>query len=139
LITGIKILKWLGKIATKIGSKASDQAGIGLVEALVAIAILGITAATFMTALSAGSVSVSDLRQQAIAQELVRTQMETLKAADYDATGDSYPAIDAPAGYQMKIETKADSNGDSGIQKITVEVNYDNQTIARLENFKVDR
>jgi type II secretory pathway pseudopilin PulG len=116
-----------------------DQKGIGLVETLVAIAILGVTAVTFMTALSAGSNSVNVMQKQATGQELAMTQMETIKAANYDVTGNSYTALDAPAGYQINIETASNIYTDTDIQKITVEVSYDNETVSRLENYKVNR
>jgi len=129
----------LKHLIRQIPGKAAGQKGIGLVETLVAIAILGVTAVTFMTALSAGSVSVNTLKQQATGQELARTQMETIKASSYDVTGDSYTAIAAPDGYDINIETDSNIYSDTDIQTITVEVNYDNQTVTKLENFKVNR
>jgi len=74
LSKNLEIEKWKLIIAKLVG-----QAGIGLVETLVAIAILGVVAVTFMTALSAGSISVNNLAQQASAQELATTQMETIR------------------------------------------------------------
>jgi type II secretory pathway pseudopilin PulG len=117
----------------------SQEAGIGLAETLVALGILGVTAVTFMTALSAGTISVSNAEQQTTGQELARTQIETIKAAAYDASGKSYTTIAAPDGYHLNIDTSSRIYDSDSIQRIIVEVTYHDQQVIKLESFKVNR
>ncbi len=117
----------------------SSRSGISLVETLVAIAILGVISVTFMTALSAGSISVNNLQQETTAQALARTQMENIKAASYDSTGNSYAQIYTSGGYQIGIQTSSAIFNNDQIQKIRVEVLYERQLVSSLESFKVNR
>jgi prepilin-type N-terminal cleavage/methylation domain-containing protein len=114
------------------------QPGFTLVESLVAIAILGVSAATFISSLSSGSLAVRTLDEQVTTQQLLQTQMEVIKAAAYDSTGTSYNKISIPNDYTLNIAVTQINSG-SHIQKITLCVNHAGSPIGTLENYKVDR
>lgn len=116
-----------------------DQSGIGLVEALVAIAILGISAVSFISNLSVGSISVRTLDEAAIAQQFLTSEMETIKGVGYDVSGASYPVLTAPEGYSLTLEVDSTIYPDAGIQKITATVWRDGGRVASLENYKANR
>ncbi len=118
-------------------SLSRRKPGIGLVESLVAIAILGIGVTALVTDLSAGSIAVTTQNEAAIAQGLAQTQMEVTKAAPYDPAGTTYVSISAPDGYAVAINTDSDIFGDKNIQKITVAVIHDTEKVLTLEGYKV--
>ena len=139
MINSIETTTWLIKSASALRRLTGNQVGIGLVETLVAVASLGVTAVTFLTSLSAGTVSVNTLEQQVVAQGLARTEMETIKAAAYDVTGLSYPSVAVPEGYAVSINTASNIGTDADIQKIVVAVAFQDQPVSRLEGYKVKR
>jgi type II secretory pathway pseudopilin PulG len=115
------------------------ERGIGLAESLVAIAIIGITVVTFITALSTGVLAVREFGQEAVAQQLARTQLEYLKSYSYDETGLSYPLVDTPPGYTISLETDSSIYADSDIQEITVTVYKDSEPTLTVAAYKVKR
>jgi type II secretory pathway pseudopilin PulG len=116
-----------------------DERGIGLAESLVSIAIIGVTAVTFITALSTGVLAVRESDQEAVAQQLARTQLEYLKSLPYDATGDTYLTVDTPSGYIISLETDAFIYADTDIQELTVTVHRDGESILTVAAYKVKR
>ena len=116
-----------------------EERGIGLAETLVAITIIGIMAVAFITALSTGALAVRESDQEAVAQQLVRTQLEYLKSLPYDATGATYPTVDAPADYTISLETNASIYADTDIQKLTVTIYRDGESILTVAAYKVKR
>jgi prepilin-type N-terminal cleavage/methylation domain-containing protein len=123
----------------KLAGFSSGQAGMTMVETLVAIAILGVSVTAFILALSTGTIATRNQDEDALAQGLAQTQMETIKAAVYDTTGVSYTAIVAPAGYGLTISTNSSLYSNSNIQKVTVAVSRGGSTILTLQEYKVDR
>lgn len=129
------ITRWPIKAQTCI----RNERGIGLAESLVAIAIIGITAVAFMTALSTGALAVRESDQEAVAQQLGRTQLEYLKSLPYDATGATYPTVDTPPGYTISLETDASIYTDTDIQELTVTIYRDSESILTVAAYKVKR
>jgi len=127
-------MTWLRKVKGWV----QDQRGVGLVESLVAVAILGVAVVAFIMALSSGAVAVREGNQQVVAQSLVRTQLEYIKSSDYDTT---YSTVDAPEGYTISVEV--DSIPEAGvytdIQKITVAIYLGDENILTVGDYKVDR
>jgi type II secretory pathway pseudopilin PulG len=139
LIKQFVLRRWISITFAGFRRLAAVQAGLGLVETLVAVAILGVTAVTFLTSLSTGTLSVNTLEQQTVGQELARTQMEAIKAADYDMTGVSYSPVVLPPGYAVSINAVSNIYADKDIQKIVILITYHSQQITRLEGYKVNR
>jgi type II secretory pathway pseudopilin PulG len=109
------------------------QEGQGLIEVLIAVAILGIVAVAFLSALATSSSALIMADERTIAESLTRSELEYIKNSAYDNTNNPpqyslNPAIDIPDGYNTVIEAvrldpEDDGNeDDDGIQKITVEV-----------------
>jgi hypothetical protein len=119
--------------------RLKGESGIGLAETLVALAILGISASAFITALSTGAISVRIQDELALSQGLAQSEMEVIKAAPFDVTGQSYPVLNGPSGYTITIQTDSSVYGDSRIQQVTVTVLHDASAVLTLENYKVNR
>jgi len=129
----MKYLKPLKK-AVKL---SGNQHGFGLVETLVAVAILGLTAAAFLTSLSTGSAATRINRESAIARWLAGEQLEAIRASEYDASGVSYRTVEQPEGYSVDIDTAP--AGGSGIQKVTVTISHEGELLLTLSDYKVNR
>jgi Tfp pilus assembly protein PilV len=115
------------------------QSGIGLVETLVAVAILGVSAVSFVSNLSVGAMSVRTLNEEATIQQLLTTQMETLKGLKYDATGNTYPVISTPDGYNLTLSVDSQIVSNTNLQKITATLWLKGKQVAILENYKANR
>jgi len=127
-----RLLAWMKK-------RAQDQMGLGLVETLVAVAILGTSVVAFVVALSAGSIAVGQQDEEVVAQGLVQTQLEYVKSCAYDAGASTYPAEAAPEGYTISVNVSSVPNTDDDIQKITVSILRDGENILTVEDYKVNR
>jgi hypothetical protein len=116
-----------------------EQTGIGLAETLVAIAILGVSAVSFISNLSAGAISVRTLNEETVVQQLLTSEMETLRGVTYDVSGTSYPIISSPSGYTLTIAVNSSIYSNNNIQKITVLVWHDGVQAGQLESYKVKK
>ncbi len=59
------------------------EEGIGLVEALIAVAILGLALTALLSAVSTGSMAVSRTEERVTAENLARSQLEYTKSQAY--------------------------------------------------------
>ena len=131
---GAKILSMLG----------SSEWGIGLIEMLVALAILSAVAVAFLSGLATASRADIIDDEQATAESLARSQMEWLRDVDYvyDATEYSPAPLPTDEDYiNYSVITAAEPlhDPDDGIQKVTVTVKRLDKEIVTLEDYKVDR
>ncbi len=115
------------------------QDGVGLVEVLVAVAILGVTLVTFLTAISTGSLGVATTEERVTAENLARSQLEYTKSQAYLTAPASYATVTPPTGYAVSADATSIPEGDSAIQKITVTVTRNGDTLLTVEDYKVDR
>ncbi|GAH90626.1 unnamed protein product [marine sediment metagenome] len=128
-----------------------DEKGLGLVESLAAVAILGIAAVAFVAALSTESIVVRQGDQEVMAQSLVQAQLEYVKGYPYDFGATTYPHVytyDAiynpnpvtlPEGYIISVGVDSVPDTDTDIQKITVIISRDGEDILTVEDHKVNR
>ena len=130
-----------------------DQRGLGLVESLVAVAILGVAVVALVIVLSAGTVAVGECNQQVVAQSLGRTQLEYTKSYPYNSEATTYPyvhtydetynpnPITLPEGYGISVAVGSipEADGNTDIQKITVTISRDGEDILTIEDYKVNR
>jgi Tfp pilus assembly protein PilV len=117
---------------------SDSQKGLGLVETLVAVAIIGTALVTFISSLSSGAISVSDNEQETIAQSLAQSQIEYTQNLAFSPAG-AYPAITTPAGYSVTVNTGSVAGTDVNIQKITVTVLRNGISIFTVSSYKVNR
>jgi type II secretory pathway pseudopilin PulG len=115
------------------------QKGLGLVETLVAVAILGTAVVAFATALSAGSLAVGAHDGEATSQGLAQSQMEYTKSYIYDPGAVTYQLISVPSSYKITVDVSTVPNTDDNIQKITVTVFRDGVQTIQVEDYKENR
>lgn len=140
------------RAARKPGIFGGKEAGVGLIETLVALALLGIIAASFLGGLATISKAAFTADERATAECLARSQLEYVKSQGYishiDPEHGDYAVITTtPAGYRVEpIAVPIDpatgqplAEGDNGIQKITVAVSHGGQLVLTLDDYKGDR
>ena len=116
------------------------QAGFGLVESLIAVAVLGTTVFMLIGSLTTGALSIGIVQEDIIADNIGRTQMEYTKSLTYHIAPHSYPAVTViHNGYSVTAEASAIPGKDTNIQKITVTVYHGGERACVLEGFKVNR
>jgi Tfp pilus assembly protein PilV len=116
--------------------EARGENGVTLVEAVIAIAILGGALLTMIFSVSGGALAVQENGQEVITQNLARTQMEYIKNAPYAA---EYDAVSTPDGYDVEVSVSAVPGGNANIQKITVNITLDGAVVMTVSDYKVNR
>ncbi len=121
-----------------------SESGATLIETLVALAIMGVLAVTFLGGLATASKATIVADEQATAESLAQSQMEWVRSADYVYSTTEYsPApissSDDYANYSVVITTGPLHGTDDGIQKITVTVKHFAKEVIKLDGYKVDR
>ena len=127
-----------------------DQQGVTLAEALVALAIFGISAGIFIMTMATSTKAVMVSQNRIAAESLAKSQMENIKNQEYDDINNTplYTELDPadiPAGYDFIITTErldpiGDGLGtDDGLQKITVVVEHNGEEAFQLVSYKLNR
>lgn len=117
-----------------------NQHGFGLVESLIAVAILGSTVFMLLGSLSTGSLSVGIIQEQTISENIGRMQMEYTKSLVFHPAPYSYQAVtDIPDDYSVTATASSIAGRDTNIQKITVVVYRNGARTYTLEGYKVNR
>jgi Tfp pilus assembly protein PilV len=129
----------LKRLGSGIRRLVRDQRGLGLVEALVAVAILGTSVVAFVVALSTGMIAIGEQDEQVVAQGLAQTQLEYTKSYAYNPGASTYPVVAAPPGYMVNVGVGPVPDAGPDIQKITVTVLRGGQNVLTLQDYKVNR
>ena len=114
------------------------QRGNSLLEVLFALAILGIIAVVFLTAISSGLSNASKIEGRLTAENLARNQLEQIKSLPYD-DNNYYPvSVTALTGYTVSVNVTDISppSYPSTIQRIVVQVYRDDRSLLEIETFK---
>lgn len=135
----------LFRVAKKL---KGSEAGLSLIETLVALAILGSIAVVFLSGLATAAKATFIADERATAESLARSAMEDVKNQDYidyDAPEHVNYVFIMPsdnANYEVVINADRideDTEQAQGIQKIKVTVNRDDKSVLTIEDYKVDR
>ena len=125
----------------------SNSRGLGLVEVIVALAILGLISAAFLNGLSTSlnAVVISDEGSTAIA--LAQGQMEYVKSQEYDDISDPLQYSEntslTPADYTVEISASRldpEDDGfanDDGLQQITIIIRRQGNEVFTLVDYLV--
>jgi len=133
-----------------------SEKGFALIETLVALALMGITAVGLLSGLAttfrAGMIS----QERVIAESLAKSQWECIRAQDYILTADynpedpekRYEKIVIPyeldvKGYAIEIGTPqaiiSPADNEFDLQSITIVINCDSKQLLTMSDYRVGR
>ena len=115
----------------------NSEKGSALIEALMAIAILGLVGTAFASGLSTSSNALIVTDKGGTAKNLAETQMEYVKKHEYDPNYSPVPIPPEHGTYAAQINSAPFEDGN--IQKITVTIDQDGKAVKVLEGYKVNR
>lgn len=131
---------------------ARNKRGFALLESLAALGILAAVATSFLGALATADKAMIVADQQAMAESLARSQLESLKGVEYiNYSVEGHPAYAAttvPVSYSATLTaTPIDPSTlqplppgqDQGIQDILVTISRNGQQVFTVHDFKVNR
>lgn len=117
-----------------------SQRGIGLVETLVALAIVGGAIAMFAGSLSTGARANRVVYEQVTAENVARSQIEYIQSQPYSPVPASYDILsDVPDGFAVATDVSAVPGRDANIQKVSVTISRGGKDILTLEALKLNR
>jgi Tfp pilus assembly protein PilV len=125
-----------------------DERGVGLVESLVATALLGIALVAMMGTYSTLAIASRRAEQTALAQAAARAQVARIKAAPYQADGDYSAYYEGLAAGQSRSLTVTWWDGTSawvgtqnanGLQRLQLVINSDGSPAATIDFVKANR
>ena len=123
------------------GLSPNDEEGTGLIEVLVASAIMGIAFVALLGALSTGALAVNKADRRVTAETVARSQMEYTKAQEYRlapvVTYDIFSPL--PANYSVVASASTISGRVGDMQRVTVTVSYKGEAVYVVEDFKANR
>ena len=120
----------------------SNEAGVSLIETLIALVLLGIIAVAFLSGLATAAKATFIADEQATAESLARSTMEYVKALDYVLGATEYPVdpgLTIPEGWVVSPPVVEPLYDTDDIQKITVTIEHLDKELITLEGYKVDR
>ena len=134
--------------------KMKGEKGFSLIETLIALALLGITAVAFLSGLGTTFKAIAVGQERVVAESLGKSQLEYIKAQDYIPVVEydpvnpekCYQLIDisedlVEEGYGVGISAPetigSPDGGDFELQSITVVIKRNNEQIMMLSDYKV--
>jgi prepilin-type N-terminal cleavage/methylation domain-containing protein len=125
-----------------------NQAGLSLIEILLAVALVGILGLSVPSALAGANRATITTKQHIVAENLARNQMDYIQSQPYDSDNilPVYALIpDIPTPYSIatpmaqRLDPKGDgTDNDDGLQCITVAVKHGDKIVFTLIDFKVN-
>ena len=121
--------------------RVKGQRGLGLIEVLIAVAVLGVIGATFLPAISSGTLRSGQVKESYTAQILARTQMEDIKSLPYDDTGFYPVTVSLPGDFNITVTAIDESPPEfpDTLQKIKMTVSHGDRQVVLLESYKAKR
>ena len=113
----------------------NNEKGLVLIEAIVALALIGIIAVGFLGAIGTSYKSTTLAVEMTTSESLARSQMEYIKQQPYTSIG-AYDTIEHPTNYAINWTVVELATGK---QEITIIVNHSGETAIVLEGYKVNR
>ncbi|MBN2076779.1 MAG: hypothetical protein JW762_14615 [Dehalococcoidales bacterium] len=124
----------------RIYSTMIQQAGFGLIESLLAVAILGSTVFALLGGLSTGAITIGIVQENVVAENLGRTQLEYTKSLTFRRAPFSYESVKiVPEGYSVTADAVPVSSRDNNIQRLVITVYHGGKSVYILEGIKVNR
>ncbi|MDP3879732.1 MAG: prepilin-type N-terminal cleavage/methylation domain-containing protein [Dehalococcoidales bacterium] len=134
------------KLLRKVSNRFfRGQAGLTLIEVVIALGILGVLGTGMLSAIDTGSRATRTLDEQVVASNLVSEYLEAIRESPYAETYDI--DITHPSQYSVNVTTAFSDNGsawvgthtDEKLQKITITVSREGRPVLSVCTFKTER
>ena len=142
----------LAFLLAKFNILRRNEAGVSLIETLIALALLGMISVPFLSGLAATSKASLIGDERTTAECLARSQMEYIKGQTYidysDPGHGEYVLVTPPVDYTVGVIAEPidpytggslPSGQDDGLQQITVTVIRDGESVIAIDSYKVYR
>ena len=139
-------MRWLGRGRLRF---SRGQRGVGLIEVLIGVALLGIIGVALLNGLSTSSKGVMISQESVAAESLVKSQIEYIKAQDYIPLAEygsenCYEKIDIPADLVSQYDIKINSPkyiiepdlGPFELQSITVVIKRNGEGVFTMSIYR---
>ena len=130
----------LSKVVEKL---KGNETGMTVIETLIAMVILGLVVSAFLGSLATASKTTGISNERAIAESLVRSEIEYVKNCTYQYLASEYPLnpdLSVPTGWTVPPATVELVHGsDDGIQKVTITAEHNGEAVLSVEIYKADR
>ena len=117
-------------------ARLRDQRGTMMVEALIAISVFTLLGAAVLSGSTATRSASTRAEHAAVAENLARSQIETILAAPYQDPPHSYSTISAPSGYAVTADALELVVNDTNIAVIVVTVTLKGEPVLTLESVR---
>jgi len=142
------------KITKIFDTFRGKETGVTLIETLIALALIGITAAIFLIGIATAFTGVMTSQERIAAESLVNSQLEYVNTRDYipiayydpDDPAKRYQLIDIPQdladqGYAIEINLPqaitVEGGGWGEVQNVTIVIRCDGEAILTISEYKV--
>ena len=115
------------------------QGGFMLVEAAVAIAIVGTATLTTLGFISTAAAAAAHSSSQTTAAWVATSQAEYIGQAPFVPTPGQYSAVPAPEDFVVSNSAAPFPGGNDAIQVVTITVSYQGSQVLSTEIVRVDR
>lgn len=115
------------------------QIGFVMIEAVVALAILGTATAAMLSSLSTGARLSNRTSLNGTADWIATSQSNFIYDAPFVLTPGVYAPVNAPDNYTVSNQTSDVDGGNSEIQNITITITFQGQVLLTTEIIKVNR
>ena len=112
------------------------QRGAGLMEAVVAMAIVVILMSSVLMGLSSSHISAGKNARQSITQNTARNQMEYVFEQPYLSPSTIYETIVPPEGFSVAVEALEYVAGDPNVETVRVTVYHQGKEVLVLETLR---
>jgi len=116
--------------------KLNGSRGEFLLEAVIAVLIFTLVGVAVLSGVAMTHRSEGQLQRQAIAENLIRNQMEKVFSTSYLDYPAAYPTIVPPTGYSVSTVTQDYTSGVSQIQRVLVSVEFNGTTLMSRETLR---
>ena len=120
-----------------------NEKGFALLEAITGLGLLGIVAVFFLSTIGTATQATVIADKQVTAESVARSQIEYIKACEYEYTAAEYPVdptLDVAGGWSIvDLTVESLHNPDYGLQKVTFTVEHNGEAKLTTEMYKIDR
>ncbi len=129
----------LRRLTARLMATLRQQSGALLMETTVSLAVFGVIATAVLSGVQTSNIATDKFEQQAVADTIVRNQLESIFAEGYQAPGLSYTPYAPPANYTVSTQNLTWDTSTSDIAKIIVTVSFQGNPVQTIETIRVDR